>query len=159
MEVTRDRAVMTMLASLRSAARVGLALATLLALPALPAAAGEKLGAADIAATFRGMTLDGIYRDGEFFSETYHEDGSIRYHGADGADAGEWTVEDDRFCTFYEDADGACFFVERDGANCFSFYAPLDNGGGPLRPEKDWTSRGWDRTKPSTCPKTPEIQL
>lgn len=120
--------------------------------------AGEPLGEAEIASTFRGMTLDGIYRDGEFFSETYNEDGSIRYHGQTGADSGEWSVEGGRFCTFYEGAEGACFFVERDGANCFTFTAP-DEKAGRTVPQKDWTSRGWDRTKPSTCPTAPEIEL
>jgi hypothetical protein len=120
--------------------------------------AGEPLGEAEIASTFRGMTLDGIYRDGEFFSETYNEDGSIRYHGQTGADSGEWSVEGGRFCTFYEGAEGACFFVERDGANCFTFTAPEEKAGRTV-PQKDWTSRGWDRTKPSTCPTAPEIEL
>ena len=47
---------------------------------------------------------------------------SIRYHDVNGADSGEWSVKDDTFCTFYEGQEGACFFVERDGANCFTFF-------------------------------------
>ena len=30
------------------------------------------------------VTLDGIYDDGTFFTETYFDDGSIRYHDASG---------------------------------------------------------------------------
>src|SRR5215211_3522990 len=83
-------------------------------------AAAERLSGDDITKTLGGMTLDGIYEDGSFFSETYFEDGTIRYHDSRGADSGEWSVEGETFCTFYEDQSGACFFVEREGANCFS---------------------------------------
>ncbi|SHF50260.1 hypothetical protein SAMN02745157_2232 [Kaistia soli DSM 19436] len=125
-----------------------------LAAAAHPAAAGERMTTGEIEATFSGMTLDGIYRSGEFFSETYRDDGSIRYHGTEGADMGEWSAEGGRFCTFYESADGGCFFVDRDGANCFTF--TVDEGTLNPKPARDWTSRGWDRTRPSTCPKAPE---
>lgn len=120
------------------------------------ARAGERLDSAAIEATFKGMTLDGVYRDGEFFSETYAEDGSIRYHGLAGADRGEWSAVSGRFCTFYEGAEGGCFVVERDGANCFTFF--VDEGGDQPKPAADWTSRGWDRGKPSTCPTAPEAE-
>ena len=82
-----------------------------MALIAGPVLAGEKLPESEIAKTFSGMSLDGTYHDGEFFSETYNEDGSIRYHGAESADSGEWSVENGRFCTFYESGQGACLFV------------------------------------------------
>ncbi len=118
------------------------------------ALAGERLDTAAIEAIFRGMTLDGIYRDGEIFSETYGEDGAIRYHGLSGADRGEWSAVSGRFCTFYEGAEGGCFVVERDGANCFTFF--VDEGGETPKPAADWTSRGWNRDKPSTCPTAPE---
>jgi len=124
-----------------------------------PAGAGERLRDGEIERSFAGVTLDGVYRDGTFFSESYHEDGSIRYHDADGADSGEWSVRDGRFCTFYESQQGACFFVERDGANCFTFFAETQSGSGPSKPEPDWTSRGWNRSLPPTCPKAPEIAL
>ena len=119
--------------------------------------AGERLGTDAIAAAFKGMSLDGVYRNGEFFSETYAEDGTIRYHGLGGADRGEWSAASNRFCTFYEGANGGCFFVERDGDNCFTFF--LDEGGATPRPAADWTSRGWDRSRKATCPAAPEVQL
>lgn len=142
--------------SVRRGVEIGWMLAALLL--AGPAMAGERLPAAEIEKTFSEMTLDGTYADGSFFSETYNSDGTIRYHDPDGADSGEWSVRDGRFCTFYESAQGACFVVERDGANCFSFYA--ESGTAPdAKVDTDWTSRGWNRSLPPTCPKAPEIQL
>jgi hypothetical protein len=120
--------------------------------------AGERIDAGKLFATFRGMTLDGIYADGTFFSETYGEDGSIRYHDVDRSDSGEWSVRGETFCTFYESTEGACFLVERDGANCFTFFDAMDKDGRPV-PEDKWTSRGWDRAHPSTCPKPPEAAI
>lgn len=142
-------------------------LAVLLAMAA-PVIAGERMPEADIAKTFSGVTLDGVYATGAFFSESYNEDGTIRYHDVEGADSGEWSVQNGKFCTFYQDQQGACFFVERDGSNCFTFFEPEDvtapapkDGTTPPEPgpKKDWTSRGWDRSHPSTCPKAPEVQL
>jgi hypothetical protein len=135
----------------------GAVAATLLAAP--PVTAGERVAEGDIANLLSGVTLDGIYNNGAFFTETYNTDGSVRYHDVDGSDSGQWSVRDGKFCTFYESQEGACFFVERDGDNCFTFYVPDDKGGPNAGPAKDWTSRGWDRNKPSTCPTAPEIQL
>jgi len=125
---------------------------------AIPAAAGERMAADEIEKALSGITLDGVYANGTFFSESYNADGTIRYHDPDGADSGEWSVQDGRFCTFYESAQGACFFVERDGANCFTFYEG-DGEGEDAKPKADWTSRGWNRDLPPTCPKAPEVQL
>jgi hypothetical protein len=121
------------------------------------AIASETMDAADIAKTFSGMTLDGVYYNGQFFTETYDDDGSIRYHDASGADSGEWSVRDGKFCTFYEDQEGACFEVERDGANCFTFVEP-DPDTGRIDPES-WTSRGWSRAAKPTCPTAPEVAI
>jgi len=134
-------------------------LAALASLAATPAPAGERVPEHEIASLLSGLTLDGIYHNGAFFTETYNTDGSIRYHDIDGADSGQWSVKDGKFCTFYESQEGACFFVERDGANCFTFYVPDEKGGPDAGPAQEWTSRGWDRRKPSTCPTAPEIQL
>ncbi|HZP21100.1 MAG TPA: hypothetical protein VFB16_12935 [Bauldia sp.] len=135
-----------------------LALAALGLCLAAIASAGERMDAASIEETFRGMTLDGVYKDGSFFSETYNEDGTIRYHDSNGADSGDWSVKGNTFCTFYEGQDGACFYVERDGSNCFTFFAAI-NQDGTLAGEKDYASRGWNREKPSTCPKAPEASI
>ena len=134
-----------------------LVIAMLVALVAAPAAAGQRMSGADIEAYLGGITLDGIYFSGDYFTETYHEDGTIRYWDAVAADSGEWSVQDDQFCTFYEGNEGACFTVERDGANCFTFFEK-DAKTGTIDPKK-WTSRGWIRGRDNTCPDVPEAKL
>jgi len=134
-----------------------LAAVLLFAFAPAPAAAGERLNEAEITAALSGITLDGIYFDGNYFTETYHEDGTIRYWDAVSADSGEWSVQDGQFCTFYEAQEGACFTVERDGANCFTFYEK-DPDTGAIDPAK-WTSRGWNRAHDNTCPDTPKAKL
>ncbi|MCX5579848.1 hypothetical protein [Kaistia terrae] len=136
-----------------------LAVAATFGLTAQATLAGERVREAELARIFSGVTLDGIYLGGAFFSETYNDDGSVRYHDVGKSDSGQWSVRDGKFCTFYDSQEGACFFVERDGANCFTFYVPDAAGGPKAGPAKDWTSRGWDRRKPATCPTAPEIQL
>ena len=132
---------------------------TVLTLTTLGALAGQSMVASDIETTFRGITLDGVYNDGTFFSETYFEDGTIRYHDAAGADSGEWSVQDNMFCTFYEAQQGACFFVVRDGRNCFTFFEPARGPDGNPVPRDTWTSRGWDRRNGATCAKPPEAVI
>jgi hypothetical protein len=127
---------------------LGLALAALPA-PAMPAEA--ILGNDDLTRTFSGMTLDGVYKDGGFFSETYRPDGTINYLDANGRNDGNWSVKDGAFCTFYREQQGSCFFVRQEGANCFAFFEPKTGPGGTKVPRDDWTSRGWNRASPSTC--------
>jgi hypothetical protein len=57
--------------------------------PAPAAIAGERMFGFEMEKVFSGQTFDGIYDDGAFFSETYFEDGSIRYHDVGGADSGQ----------------------------------------------------------------------
>ncbi len=138
-----------------------LAPAAILAFLAAPvsASAGERMFGFEMEKTFSGQTLDGVYENGSFFSETYFEDGSIRYHDVEGADSGQWSVEEDTFCTFYEAASGACFFVERDGDNCFTFFQAVEGDGSGLVPSPTWTSRGWKRGTESTCDTPPGAEI
>ncbi|MCP4381339.1 MAG: hypothetical protein GY798_07960 [Hyphomicrobiales bacterium] len=139
---------------------VPVVLAALLLMQSGMAGAGNRhMVGFEIRMAFDGITLDGVYRDGLFFSETYFEDGLIRYHDVQGADSGEWMVEDDTFCTFYERLSGACFFVERDGDNCFTFFVAVPDDDGTLRPETEWTSRGWNREMDSTCSEAPAAEV
>ena len=122
------------------------------------ALAGETVNARDLEKTFKGMTLDGVYYNSAYFTEVYREDGSIRYSDANGADSGKWSVKNGQFCTFYEGQEGACFTVEKDGANCFTFFEK-DPDTGQIDRDK-WTSRGWDRAKgKATCPTAPEVEI
>jgi hypothetical protein len=129
----------------------------ILAFLAAPPAAASGMSADQIEATFSGATLDGIYFDGTYFTETYHDDGTIRYWDGISADSGEWSVEHGQFCTFYEGQEGACFTVERDGDNCFTFFEK-DADTGAIDPKK-WTSRGWIRGHDNTCPDVPKAKL
>ena len=124
-----------------------------------PSLAGERMFGFEMEKAFAGQTLDGIYDNGSFFSETYFEDGSIRYHDIQGADSGQWSVEDDTFCTFYESSSGACFVVERDGENCFTFFQALEGDDGRPVPDTTWTSRGWRRGADSTCDTPPGAEV
>ncbi|MCB1494252.1 MAG: hypothetical protein KDJ86_00580 [Bauldia sp.] len=140
--------------------RLILALLTLAATVTMAdAGAGKRMLGPEIRLALTGITLDGVYSDSLFFSETYFDDGLIRYHDINGADTGEWTVEDDTFCTFYESLSGACFFVERDGENCFTFFEAVEDDKGMLHPAAEWTSRGWNRDEESTCPTPPEAEI
>jgi len=141
--------------------RFVLALLMLFAAPAVAdtGGGGKRMLGSEIRLALTGITLDGVYSDNLFFSETYFEDGLIRYHDINGADTGEWTIEDDTFCTFYESLSGACFFVERDGDNCFTFFEAIEDDKGVLHPAAEWTSRGWNRDEESTCPTPPEAEI
>jgi hypothetical protein len=132
------------------------AFALVAAIASAPAVA-DPMTSGEIERMLSGVTLDGIYFDGNYFTETYHDDGTIRYWDAVSADSGEWAVQDGQFCTFYEGQEGACFTVERSGANCFTFYEK-DAKTGMIDPKK-WTSRGWNRAHDNTCPEAPAAKL
>ena len=123
------------------------------------AQASEQMHGFELRRVFPGITLDGIYRDGSFFTETYDEDGTIRYHDANSADSGRWEIELDKFCTYYDSQKGGCFYVSSDGSNCFTFYHEVP-GKSPRELETGaFDARGWNRDHPSTCPKAPEVEI
>src|SRR5262249_9352253 len=131
---------------MKSTTRLKIALFPVLALAALsPGSAGDRLAGAAIRDALRGVTLDGIYRGGAFFSETVEVDASVRYHDAEGADSGQWSVKGDTFCTFYDRQPGGCFYVRIHGDNCFTFSQSNLNRAGS---EADWDAEGWDRSRP-----------
>ncbi len=135
-----------------------MAIAAAVVLAASPVAmAQDRMGAEDLEAMLDGITLDGIYANGTYFTEAYHDDHTIRYWDANGADSGEWSIENGLFCTFYDSQQGACFAVQRDGDNCFSFFEMDRND--PTGPLANWNSRGWNRARQSTCPSAPEVSL
>ena len=129
------------------------ALVAAVAFPALAAGAatGDLMDDAGIRAALAGITLDGVYAQGIFFTETYAADGTIAYVDGNGPNTGSWSVKDGMFCTFYQEQQGACFFVRREGINRFAFFEPKAGPGGTKAPRDAWTSRGWNRDEPSTC--------
>jgi hypothetical protein len=144
---------------MKSTKRLSAALLGLSLVVASAAAAGEHLHGFEIRRALSGVTLDGIYHDGTFFSETYNEDGTIRYHDRDGADSGHWEVVRDTFCTYYDSQQGACFYVDSDGANCFTFYQAVEGTSRRATPVDAWNSRGWNREQQATCPKPPAAEI
>ena len=123
------------------------------------AVATDHLLGFEIRHALGGITLDGIYPTGAFFSETYGEDGTIHYHDADGADKGDWSVRGDTFCTFYHRQAGGCFYVVSHGANCFTFHRSAEDKTGRRAPGAEWSAEGWNRDRPATCPKSPEVEI
>src|SRR4051812_11016847 len=89
----------------------------LVSLLANAALAVEHLHGFEIRRLLSGITLDGVYRGGAFFSETYNEDGTLRYRDGSSADTGRWEAATDLFCTYYEHQQGGCFYVASDGSN------------------------------------------
>jgi hypothetical protein len=144
---------------MKSTKRLRLALVAAFLFACGGAEAVERLHGYEIRHAFPGITLDGVYRNGAFFSETYNEDGTIRYHDTNGADSGRWEAILDKFCTYYESQQGACFYVVRDGTNCFTFYQVIEGRSPRDIGSDDWTSRGWNRAQPATCPKAPEAEI
>ncbi len=108
---------------------------------------------ADIRAALGGQAIDGHYRSGRTFSETYGADGRIAYRDDVRASGGRWSLVNGAFCTIYDsDPSGGCFRVKRSGSNCFEFYfvaRTTEEAKTPRSP--DWTARGWRADARSTC--------
>jgi hypothetical protein len=118
--------------------------------------AGDFMKASELEETFRGITLDGVYSDDRIFTETYFDDGSIRYRDDRGADTGDWSVRSDKLCTFYGALQGGCFFIIRESPNCFVFFGAIKGADGRFKPSERWTARGWNRQGKTDCMKSPE---
>lgn len=108
---------------------------------------------ADIRAALGGQAIDGHYRNGRTFSESYAADGRISYRDDYRASGGRWSLVNGAFCTIYDgDPSGGCFRVRRSGANCFEFYFVARTEEEAKAPRKpDWTARGWRSDAKSTC--------
>lgn len=113
--------------------------------------ASDLMSDAEILATFPGMTMVGNYADGVKFTETYHLGGKISYSDDFGTDTGRWFARDGLFCTFYIEANGACFKVIKTGVNCYEMYVAEGQDGKKQEPALGWNSVGWDEDRPSTC--------
>ena len=135
----------------------------LFALSALCAAtgaeAGQRLFGFELEKTFSGFTSTASTMTARSSARPISRTARSATTTSNGADSGQWSVEGDTFCTFYESAQGACFFVERDGENCFTFYEAVEGAGGALSPSETWTSRGWNRESDSTCTTPPGAEI
>lgn len=108
----------------------------------------------EIIAAFEGKTVTGAYHDGLAFRESYLSGGKIDYWDPRAASAGNWSVVNNLFCTFYTSMVGGCFSVIQVSANCFDFYAAADNEQQALEDtlRADYTARGAIQGTASTCP-------
>lgn len=139
-----------------------LALGAAAVLGVLPAYSVEEWMPADeLAQTFRGVAIDGVYEDGRKFSEHYLDDGSLSYEEGPRQTSGYWSITAGTFCTIYRgDSSGGCYRVARIGANCFEFYFVARTEAQVRRREDGkpgWTARGWKKTQPATCVETPTV--
>ncbi len=112
-----------------------------------------------IKATFAGITINGIYIDGLTFTETYAATGDIAYQDTRKAMTGRWSIINQSFCTLYSGSiSGGCFKVAQHSANCFEFYFQSSTEAEAAMPapgQHNWTARGWNKARPSTCDEKP----
>ena len=108
----------------------------------------------DLQRVFSGAEVDGEYRSGRTFTESYKVGGRVLYSEGPEEMGGRWSVTAGSFCTIYDDdPSGGCYRVRQESLNCFEFYfvarteeRAKDDPGPP-----SWTARVWLRGKPATC--------
>lgn len=107
----------------------------------------------EIRAALGGKSIDGHYRSGRTFTETYRADGRLTYRDDIRESGGHWSLVNGSFCTIYDgDASGGCFRVRRSGSNCYEFYFVARTEAEAVNPrEPDWTARGWYNDRKDTC--------
>jgi len=107
--------------------------------------------------TFRGTILEGVYPDGASFREAYMDNGKLFYVDSSGIVGGDWKVENDTFCTNYEDGMGGCFFVAFEETNCFVFFHTEDGDAAAIGDA--WDAVAWQQGGTPTCSATtlPEV--
>lgn len=98
----------------------------------LPASAGELLNGEQLFQQLGGHAISGYYiADKKPFAEVYNSDGSIDYSDTDSSETGHWSVKAGTFCTFYDRIAGGCWYVLKEGKNCYEFYAADATGAVP----------------------------
>lgn len=112
-----------------------------------------NLSGDEIRAALGGKTIDGHYRNGRTFTESYTDAGRLDYRDELRQSGGHWSIVNGTFCTIYDtDPTGGCFRVRRSGANCFEFYFVARTEEEARTPrDPDWTARGWLNDRKSTC--------
>lgn len=135
-----------------------------LALSAAPAAAtsdptGGQIAGPALEAAFSGAAYHGSYQNGVGWYETYRANGRLYYRDDLRSAEGDWYIEDDLLCTFYDGGlRGGCFIVVARTANCLDFYVvdPQTNqpeaGWDAVRRSVGWTARGGRAKQARTCP-------
>jgi len=115
----------------------------------------------ELTATVAGVTINGEYADGRYFTERYDSDMALEYSEGPREVSGHWSVVSGRFCTIYSnDPTGGCFRVARIGLNCFEFYFVARTEDQVRRREDGkpgWTARGWVKGRKATCQDEPIV--
>ena len=120
----------------------------------------EPITGENLKNTFRGVTMDGIYkspreRSGtDQFTETFHDNGTTDYREGRISAKGYWVVTDDIICFRYEGAMAgniSCFAVFKTGT-CYYSYVPQAIGKNGLPVDSNlWSVKSIIRGDVSTC--------
>ncbi|UOM33078.1 hypothetical protein [Acuticoccus sp. I52.16.1] len=129
-----------------------------------PAAAEDKpvlwrsLDAQDLRQRFVGTTIEGVYNNGEAFSEELKADMSTFYRDQDDATPGEYELKGEFICFAYPVAiETGCFRVWQRSANCYDMYIAEGQGFPAVGLYQrmvgtGWDSRFWRADEEPTCP-------
>ena len=115
-----------------------------------PPVPSKIMGEAEIRRVIIGTTLDGVFPGGVKWWETYNADGTLDYMHDGQRMNGRWVIRGQVFCNVYQNgAEGACWRLKSEGANCFAFYLtppPVSTRAAPppLR-DSDLSSHAWRR--------------
>ncbi len=126
------------------------------------AAAPKWMNNGALRQAFSGQAIEGHYRDGRMFVETYGSDHRLEYVEGSRTQTGYWTIVAGTFCTIYEGIlSGGCFRVHQLSVNCYEFYFQARNERSAADIEKrrkpSWTARAWRRNAVSTCQERPTV--
>lgn len=116
----------------------------------------------EMRAAFSGQTIEGVYRSGRTFKESYLADGRLSYDERSRHHTGHWSVINGTFCTIYDTSvTGGCFRVQKISANCFEFYFQTRDEAAAAEPDKHgqptWTAQAWRTSALSTCKERPSV--
>ncbi len=111
---------------------------------------------------FAGKEIEGFYRSGRMFRESYKADKRLEYREGARTETGYWRVVSGTFCTIYDGMpSGGCFRVHRLSVNCFEFYfqARDEDAAADIRRrgKPSWTARAWRTDQLSTCEDRPTV--
>lgn len=119
----------------------------------------ERLLGPDMQNAFTGRKMLGVYKNprarsgSQFFTETFHADGTTRYKEGSVADKGRWSTQNDRLCFDYSGVMAgqiSCFFVYRIGTCYYSYGTGQVFNGKPIIPNA-WSVKSKLDGDLSTC--------
>jgi hypothetical protein len=117
-------------------------------------AGGFWMNEQELQKTFAGQRVEGEYKGGSRFQESYSDGGLVSYEDENRESGGKWSIQAGTFCTIYDDdTQGGCYRVRRSGDNCYEFYFVARTEDEARKEPRDpsWTARAWFSSKPATC--------